>query len=85
MRRERTWIMRAVFGVVSLLVVLAIVGVLASRQLRATGQGLAAGPASGATASTVREQAQQVQQRVQSDVAKAIEAGAAARGDEAGK
>ena len=30
--------MRAIFGVVSLLVVLAIVGLLATRQLRATGQ-----------------------------------------------
>jgi hypothetical protein len=76
--------MRAVFGVVSLLVVLAMVGLLAARQMSATGQSMgkalpaAAGSSSAAPAATVREQSQQIQQQVKSDVAKALEAGAAA-------
>ena len=81
--------MRAVFGVVSLLVVLAVVGVLMTKQLKATSRTLssaavqvAPGTAS-AVASTVREQSQQLQQQVANDVAKAIEQGA--RKDEADK
>ena len=84
--------MRGVFGVVSLLVVLAVVGMLGVRQMRATGQGVGAvlpaeaRAASGAEAGAasvveapLREQAQQLQQRVQSDVSRALEQGAAAR------
>ena len=77
--------MRAIFGVVSLLLVLAIVGVLAMRQLRATGQAVGTAlpaetvSASGAPAASAREQSQQLQQRVHSDVTKALEQGAAAR------
>ena len=82
--------MRAVFGVVSLLVVLAIVGMLASRQIKAVntsvssaaGQALP-GAASVAAAGTVREQSQQLQQRVADDVAKAMQQGA--RKDESGQ
>ena len=76
--------MRGVFGVVSLLLVLAVVGVLGLRQLRATGQVVGAtlpaeaGAASGAEA-PLREQTKRLQQRVQSDVSKALEQGAAAR------
>lgn len=66
--------MRAIFSVVSLLVVLALVGVLAVRQLRATGQGAVVSPAAVPT-----EPAQRLPQRVQSDVTKALEQGAAAR------
>ena len=80
--------MRAVFGVVALLVVLAIVGVLATRQLRATGQAVGSavsGASAQVPAATVPEQSQQLQQRVQSDVSKALEAGAAARREEAEK
>jgi hypothetical protein len=83
--------MRAVFGVVSLLVVLAIVGLLATRQLKATGQAVSAalpapaGEVSSAPVGNVREQSQQLQQRVKSDVAKALEAGAAAHKDESDK
>jgi hypothetical protein len=83
--------MRAVFGVVALLVVLATVGFVATRQLRATGRAVGAAlPAnaeapSAAAAPTVREQSQQFQQRVQSDVGKALEAGSAARKEEADK
>ena len=74
--------MRAVFGVVSLLVVLAVVGVVVTKQLKATGRAVssavqaAPGAASVAPAGTVREQSQQLQQQVTSDVAKALEQGA---------
>ena len=75
--------MRAVFGVVSLLVVLAVVGVLVTKQLKATSRAVssaavqaAPGAASVAPAGTVREQSQQLQQQVTSDVAKALEQGA---------
>ena len=83
--------MRAIFGVVSLLVALAIVGLLASRQLKATSQaiGTALPPVAGESApvltGTVREQSQQLQQKVQADVMKALEVGAAARKDDADK
>ena len=76
--------MRGVFGVVSLLVVLAVVGVLALRQLRATGQVVGAAlpaeaGAASAAAAPLGEQTQRLQQRAQSDVTKALEQGAAAR------
>ena len=69
--------MRGVFGVVSLLVVLAIVGMLGVRQMRATGQGVGAAlpaeaDAASAAAAPLHEQTQRLQQRVQSDVSKAL-------------
>jgi len=80
--------MRAVFGGVSLLVVLAVVALLAARQLKTAvpvvavpGVGAASMPASG----NVLQQVQQVQQQVGADVAKALEQGAAARDQEADK
>ena len=82
--------MRAVFGVVSLLVVLAIVGMLASRQLKAVNTSMSSaagqalpGAASAAPPSTVPEQSQQIRQRVADDVAKAMQQGA--RKDESGQ
>jgi hypothetical protein len=75
--------MRAVFGVVSLLVVLAVVGLLASRQLRAGAGPLAGLPA--ASGVTVKAQSQQMQQKVAEDIAKAMEQGAAARREDAEK
>ncbi len=79
--------MRAVFGVVSLLVVLAIVGMLASRQMKAVKTSVPAATSSAAAgagaAPTVREQSQQIQQQVQSDVSKMLEQGA--RKEEADK
>lgn len=83
--------MRAIFGVVSLLVVLAIVGLLVSRQLKAVSSSvssaaaqMAPGGASGpALTGTVREQSQQLQQKVANDVVKALEQGA--RKDESDK
>jgi len=67
--------MRAMFGLVGLVVVLAIVGLLAKKQLAATRAPVpalqtptgAAGPASVPTG-TVREQSQQMQQQVKQQV-----------------
>ena len=79
--------MKAIFGVVSLLVALAIVGLVAVKQLKAVGQ-VAAPEASSAGvplapsmagSGTVREQAQQLQNKVAADAVKALEQGAAAR------
>jgi len=67
--------MRALFGVVGLLVVLLIVGVLVKKQLAATK--VIAPVSSDAPPATVREQSQQMQQQVQQDVQRALEAGAA--------
>jgi hypothetical protein len=74
--------MRAIFGVVSLLVVLAVVGILAMRQLKAVDKTVGASlppvqssaevPAA-APASAPRTQAQ----RVGAEVAKSLEQGAA--------
>jgi len=78
--------MRALFGVVSLLIVLAIVGIAAKKQLQAVGNlGAAMPPAQSSgdattvapAASTVRAQSQQLQQRVADDVNKALQQGAA--------
>ena len=82
--------MRALFGVVGLLLTLAIVGIVAVKQLNAVGRsvGAAPGPASAtpstAPAGNVAEQSRQLQDKVRNDVAKALEQGAA-RNDEAAK
>lgn len=59
--------MRALIGIASLLVVLAIVGVLAKKQLAATQAPVPAlqAPDTAAPTGTVREQSQQIQQQVQ--------------------
>lgn len=83
--------MRLIFGVLSLLVVAAIVMVLAKQQLQAVGTIRPAAPAAvpGATPAaapapppTVAEGARQMQQRVADDVTKALQQGAAKRADE---
>ncbi|HEY9063338.1 MAG TPA: hypothetical protein VIO33_00045 [Burkholderiaceae bacterium] len=81
--------MKAMFGMVSLLIALAIVGFLAVRQLKTAAPSVAPGASAAAaaglsatgitTTGTVREQSQQVQQKVKDDIAKALEQGAAAR------
>ena len=89
--------MKAMFGVVSLLVALGIVGMLAVRQLNAVGH-VGAGAASAVSTSdgapavpamsgsgTVREQAVQLQNKVAADAIKAMNDGAAARNDAADK
>lgn len=69
--------MRAVFGVVGLLIVVAIVGLIARSQLQAgrAVPAVAADPA--ASSSPVRERSQQLQHQVADDVAKALSQGAA--------
>jgi hypothetical protein len=62
--------MRAVFGVLSLLVVLAVVGILVKRQLGASGStaepaGATAAGVVGRPSGTPQQQVQQVQQAVQ--------------------
>jgi hypothetical protein len=71
--------MRAIFGVVSLLVVLAVIGFVASRQLKAVSTAPAAAPLPGPAeppAANVREQSLQLQQRVKRDAAAALQQGA---------
>jgi hypothetical protein len=79
--------MKGLFGVVSLLVVLAVIGLVAIKQLRSVGQ-VSIEPSGGVNAAapagtTVREQSQRLQDKVRSDVGKALEQGA--RRDEADK
>jgi hypothetical protein len=78
--------MRALFGVASLLVVLAIVVVVAKQQLQAVKALPSAAPtapvtgeAGTGTAPSVREQAKNLQRQVQQDVQSALQQGAAAR------
>ena len=82
--------MKAMCGVVSLLVALAIVGLIAVRQLKAVGAvgGAAVTTDAGvpnvpqmAGSGNVRERAAQLQQRAADDVGKALSEGAAARRD----
>lgn len=68
--------MKAVFGIVSLLIVLLIIGKLASTQFGAL---RGASPAATAASASVPQQARQIQQQMQTDVARALEQGAAAR------
>ena len=85
--------MRAIFGVASLLVVVAIVSFVAGKQLRAvrqvpaTSTGAMAASTANAGSANARDQAQQLQQQVGDDVAKALEQGAQsnARSEEAAK
>ena len=85
--------MRALFGLVGLLLTLAIVGIVAVKQLNAVGRSVGAAPGASATSSTaasttpagnVAEQSRQLQDKVRSDVVKSLEQGAA-RNDEAAK
>jgi hypothetical protein len=78
--------MRVVFGVVGLLLALAIVGLVAKQQLRAAGTpriGAAPAAAGASTSGTVAGTSRQVQQQIQVDLGKALEQGA--RKDEAGQ
>jgi len=79
--------MRGIFGAVALLVVLAIVGVLAMKQLRAVNgpvgaslppaQGGDVAAAAAIIASTAAAQSTQLKQRVGDEVGRALEQGAA--------
>jgi competence protein ComGC len=72
--------MRVFFGVVSLLVVLAIVGITLTRHTKVD---VPTGAA--ANVGTVREQAAQFQEKVVNDVASTMDMAASARAAEAGK
>lgn len=74
--------MRAVFGVVSLLIALAVVGLLVSRQVKATRQAPALA-ASQAGIAVPGGSPAQVQKQVADDVARALAEGAARRASEA--
>ena len=77
--------MRALFGVVGLLLTLAIVGIVAVKQLNAVGRSVGAAPGASAPPSgNVAEQSRQLQDKLRSDVVKSLEQGAA-RNDEAAK
>ena len=72
--------MKGLFGLISLVVVLAVIGLIAVKQLRAVGH-VSVEPTGGVNAAapagtTVREQSQRVQDKVRSDVVKALEQGA---------
>jgi hypothetical protein len=77
--------MKALFGIVSLLVALAVVGLLAARQWQAVAPSVAPAAAAApgvpafAASGNVREQAVQLERKVQNDVVKALAQGAAAR------
>ena len=84
--------MRALFGIASLLVVLAIVGILAMKQMKAVNGSVGSAAATlpsgatpmaspGAETGNVREQSLQLQQRVTNDVAKSLQQGAARNED----
>ena len=72
--------MKAVFGIVSLLIVLLIVGKLASTQLASV---RTATPGATGASAPVPAQARQIQQQMQTDITRALEQGAAARRDAA--
>ncbi len=86
--------MRALFGVVSLLVALAIVAMVAVKQLKAvghvggptaaTGVGVPAVPQRSGSG-TVRDQSRELQNRVANDAIKAMNQGADARRQESEK
>jgi hypothetical protein len=71
--------MRAIFGVVSLLVAVAIGGVVLTRHLK--GQAQAAGAPSQAGSASARSQAKQIEDQMSSDVAKALQQGASRNAD----
>ena len=75
--------MRALFSLVGLLVVVAIVMMIAKKQLQAVMPSVSSGApaASGAAAPTVQEQSRSAQQKVLQDVNRALEQGAARASD----
>jgi len=68
--------MRAIFGVVSLLLVLAIVGLVARKQLQSVNALPAPAGVANPAGAAPQERSQQMQQRVQQDVQRALQQGA---------
>jgi len=77
---------KAIFGVISLLIVVALAGFVAGKQLKSLRQGAVIAPAAAGSANP-NVAAQQLQQKVRDDVAKALEQGAQnnARSEDAAK
>jgi hypothetical protein len=71
--------MRALFSLVGLLIVVAIIVMIAKKQLQAVAPGIVppTSASAGGTAPTVQEQSRNVQQKVLQDVNRALEQGAA--------
>ena len=76
--------MKALFGVVSLLVALAIVGLITVKQLKAVGGDVPAVPQMSGSG-TVRDQSHELQNKVANDAIKAMNQGAEARQAESEK
>lgn len=69
--------MRAIFGVLSLLIVLAIVGSLVRQQRSALGAGgVAAHAGEGASRVTVQQQSRAIQDKISDDMSRALQQGA---------
>lgn len=68
--------MKGMFGVLSLLVALAIVGVLVKKQLSAANGVAVAGSPGGASGLSVQRRAAQVQEQIRSGAASALQEGA---------
>ena len=85
--------MRSVFGLIGILVVVAAIGIIAVKQLRGTSQvaarALPAAPGAASvgapTAGNVREQAKALGERVQGEIGRTLQEGAAGRGAETAK
>jgi hypothetical protein len=73
--------MRALFSLVGLLIVVAIVMLLAKKQLQAVAPSAAPAATAGGTAPTVQEQSRSAQQKVLQDVNRALQQGAARASD----
>jgi hypothetical protein len=71
---------KAIFGVLALVVALAVVATVAKRQLQSTGNvvahGLSATPSAEASAPALGQQARAVEERVRSDTERALQQGA---------
>ena len=69
--------MRVIFGVLSLLIVLAIVGSLVRQQRSTLGGGrVSAHAGHGASQATVQQQSQAIQDKIRDDTARALQQGA---------
>ncbi len=85
--------MKALFGIVSLLVALAVAGLIAVNQLKAVGKiGTSAATSADAPVApqmsgsgTVRDQSRELQNKIANDAIKAMNQGAEARKDESEK
>jgi hypothetical protein len=73
--------MRALFGLVGLLIVVAIIAMIAKKQLQAVVPSIVPAAPAGASAQTVPEQSRAAQQKVLQDVNRALEQGAARASD----